>query len=175
MKHRIFYIFLIFITAGFFCSTNFLKELREEVQREMRMHIFLKKIKDKDLILFTSKQLEDARWLSKKEFKLNGELYDIVKIVDQKLYCIKDHKETKIREFEEKSLPLFGFTFKSQKCFSSKAKPVKNQKQVFYLKILQDVSLFSYNSLLKKYTYILKGCIFTHSKIFPPPKFYTVI
>ncbi|GAB0157376.1 hypothetical protein CHRYSEOSP005_26490 [Chryseobacterium sp. Alg-005] len=139
------------------------------------MHILREKIKDKDLISFTQKQLEDVEWLSKNEFKFNGELYDIVKVIDNKYYCIKDPKETKIRRFEESSLPLFSLIWGHQKCFSSKTKTVKSQKQLFSPGFQENIKIVEYNLLVKNYHYFLKSGTYFHLKIFSPPKFYTMI
>ena len=59
-----------------------------------------------EILIFNRNDIEenriDFRWVHAHEFKYNGEMYDIVKKVDNDkqliLYCINDKKETKLEE-----------------------------------------------------------------------------
>lgn len=85
-------------------SLPFFNHIKNEAKKEMRIMIYQHQFSDSDLIQFSQKDLEKAQWIDSKEFVLNENLYDVVKIKiinGQKYhYCFLDKKESKIVKIE---------------------------------------------------------------------------
>lgn len=93
-------------------SLSFVRHLKNEVKKEVKMKIFRHKFNQNELDQFSETDLKKAKWKDEKEFSLKGDLYDVVKTKlknGQKIYyCFHDKKETKIADLENKIQDFFS-------------------------------------------------------------------
>lgn len=84
--------------------------MKHEIKTEMKNRI-LNDISVNELSIFVFNKTEYANldWEDEKEFRFNGEMYDIVKVefisnTDLRVYCIEDKKEKTLFSIHEKQV-----------------------------------------------------------------------
>ncbi|MCX6232259.1 MAG: hypothetical protein NTZ33_12030 [Bacteroidetes bacterium] len=167
MRKYISYIslFIILFNIGGYYIWFSVQQFR--IQREIEVSI-IKELKDKDLILIevANNQKSEIRWIEPdKEFDLNGEMYDVVRIKFQKdrisYYCINDVKE-------EELIAKFKNTHNKKKEID------KNIKYVFNFQFFQQQHSIINNKYSSDFIFPSLVLLYKSKSIeikSPPPKF----
>ncbi len=112
VKKHYFLLITLLIAVSIF-NLPILKTFRTHVKYKIRVDIINKNFKNKDLIVFESSQLNNAKWIEEHEFILNDEMFDIIKKeeISGKIYyhCFNDSHENKVRKIQKLVAETFNF------------------------------------------------------------------
>ena|GEM_PF-986626 len=104
LKNLYFLLITVLIAVSIF-NLPILSTFRAHVKYKIRVDIINKNFKNKDLIVFESSQITDAKWLEEHEFILNEEMFDVIKKeeINGKTYyhCFNDTHENKVRKVQK--------------------------------------------------------------------------
>lgn len=174
MIKKLLYVFSALIIIGGIIISPALAHFRNEMRKEMKLRIQKNQYSAKDLTAFTKEDLIQARWIDQKEFVLNAALYDVVNVETTGgvtvYYCIRDHKETKVKEYQTHIASFF----KSGKTCEYHHVPkffAKTKSKIFI------IDTINFEILMQKKCQILfnNSCFFPFDytyKIFVPPRSY---
>ncbi len=172
------YLFFISLFFAFIGSSECLRTIRQEIQKEIKEKITKNFYQEKELVEFSYTQASAFKWYSDSEFQFEGKFYDIIKIKKdkKKMLCLKDSKETRLRQMERTAQSFFFFKMQNYPQFIPYSKDIKLNIQknlVFYNCSADSDDLFvkhSYSPRIKNFNFrfsIEKGFL---NDNFPPPE-----
>lgn len=119
----------------------FFHHLRNEIKKEMKIKIFRHKFEENDLIQFSAKDLQEAKWINAEEMIHNDTMYDLVKIKisgNRKIYFfLEDHGEAKVKKYQTEIASIFQFQSHKNPTFTAPAhKFSSSQNNFLFSKII---------------------------------------